>query len=382
LVISAGKAAAAMARVAEAHWPEDAPLSGIAITRYGHSAPTSKIRVVEAGHPLPDESGQETTREILALTSELGHDDLLLCLLSGGGSALMTAPAPGLNLDEKRHVTDALLRSGASISEINCVRKHLSAIKGGRLAEAAAPARVVTLIVSDVASDNPAVIASGPTLPDPNTLADARAVIDKYKIDVPPPVTAHLFDSDGETPKPGDPVFADGITALVATADAALEAAAVAASNAGYKPLILGGALEGDATTIAQQHAAMVVEARQKKEPIAILSGGELTVTVNGTGHGGPNQEYLLALALELGLKNGVFALACDTDGIDGSEDNAGAQITPDTLVRAQQAGLDPAAHLRDNDSYEFFRTLDDLIMTGPTLTNVNDFRVILVADD
>jgi hydroxypyruvate reductase len=379
LVIGAGKAAAAMAKVVENHWPNGSPLSGIAITRYGHGVHTSTIRVIEAGHPLPDEPGEQITRAVIALTSELKHDDMLLCLLSGGGSALMAAPAPGISLNEKRQVTDDLLRSGATIAEINCVRKHLSAVKGGQLAGVAAPARVVNLMVSDVASNDPTVIASGPTVPDPTTLAEARSIIEKYRINVPPPITAHLLDADRETPKPGDPVFASSTTTVIATARDALKAAEKVARDAGYTPLILGGALEGDATTIARQHSDQVREGRQQEGPIAIISGGELTVTITGQGHGGPNQEYLLALALSLGPEGGVYALACDTDGIDGSEDNAGARITPDTLIRAQRQNLNPEAYLRENNSYEFFRLLGDLIVTGPTRTNVNDFRVILV---
>ena len=378
-VVATGKAAAAMARVAEDRWPEGAPLSGIAITRYGHGVITSTLKVIEAGHPLPDDNGTEATREILTECSKLGCDDLLLCLLSGGGSALMAAPAPGITLGDKRDITKALLRSGATIAEMNCVRKHLSAIKGGRLAVVAAPAQTVTLMVSDVAGDDPAVIASGPTVPDPTTHAEARSIIDRYQIKLPAPIAAHLDDAARETPKPGDPMFAGNIATVVATADTALDTAARAAQQAGFHVLNLGGAVEGDATAIAHAHAALVKDAQLTGNATAIMSGGELTVTVSGNGRGGPNQEYLLALAMALGLQNGVSALACDTDGIDGSEDNAGAVITPDSLIRAQQMGLDPATHLRDNNSYEFFEALGDLIVTGPTRTNVNDFRVILV---
>jgi glycerate 2-kinase len=379
LVIGAGKAAAAMALEVEAHWPADAPLDGLVITRYGHGAPTTHIQVVEAEHPLPDASGEEAARRIRDIASSAGPDDLVLCLLSGGGSSLMAMPAPGLNRDHKRAVTRSLMRAGATIAEINCVRKHLSAIKGGHLAEAAAPACLVTLMISDVTQDDPSVIASGPTVPDPTTVEDAQTILTKYQVDLPAPVAAHLITKEAETPKPSDVIFAKTTAVVIANADDALAAAADVVQQAGFQPQILGGHLEGDAATIARHHAALITEARRTEAPTAILSGGELTVTLSGEGRGGPNQEYLLALALALGPEDGTFALACDTDGIDGSEDNAGAWITPNTLLRAHQKGLDAAALLRDNNSYEFFRQLGDIVMTGPTRTNVNDFRVILV---
>lgn len=378
-VVAAGKAAAAMARTLEAHWPEHAPLDGVAITRHGHGVQTARIRVVEAGHPVPDTEGERAAGSALEHAGSLGPDDMLLCLLSGGGSAVMAAPATGLTLGDKQDLTTALLRSGASIGEINCVRKHLSAIKGGRLTKAAAPARVVTLIISDVTGDDPTVIASGPTVPDPTTTADARAVLRKYNIDSPPRIASVLDSDSAETPKPGDEVFRNSATTIIANADDALAAAVRAVSDAGYRAIVLGGHLDGEARTIGREHAAMALGHLDAGDKVAILSGGELTVSVAGDGRGGPNQHYLLALALALGEQPGIHALACDTDGIDGSEDNAGAWIGPGTLARARHKGLDAEALLRDNNSHKFFRETGNLIITGPTRTNVNDFRIILV---
>ena len=381
LVIGAGKAAATMARAVETHW--HGPLEGLVVTRYGHAVPCETIEVVEAAHPVPDEAGRAAAERILGMVQGLSEDDLVICLISGGGSALLALPAPGLTLAHKQDVNRALLRSGADIIQMNCVRKHLSAIKGGRLAAAAAPAKVVTLIVSDVPGDDPASIASGPTVPDPTSFADARAILESFGIDPPGPVRAHLAAAAEETPKPGDPRLARIETRLIARPQASLEAAAAHARTAGIAPVILGDAIEGEAREVARVMAGIARQAARHGQPAAapcvLLSGGETTVTVTGRGRGGRNAEFLLALAIALEGAPGTFALACDTDGIDGSEDNAGASIAPDTLLRAQAAGLDPRLLLADNDGYGFFARLGDLVMTGPTLTNVNDFRAILV---
>lgn len=383
VVVGAGKAAAAMARTLEAHWP--GPLEGLVVTRYGHGLPTRHIAVVEAAHPDPDVAGQRAASRILAMVQGLTADDLLLCLISGGGSALLALPAPGLTLADKQAVNRALLRCGAAIGEINCVRKHLSAIKGGRLAAAAAPAPVLALLISDVPGDDPSVIASGPTVADPTTFADAAAVIAKYGIDVPAAVRRHLGAGQDETPKPGDPRLALSRVAIIATAAEALTAAAALARDASVTPISLGGAIEGEARDVAADHAAIVRRIRREGQPApppcVLLSGGETTVTVRGKGRGGRNTEFLLALALALDGAAGVFALAADTDGIDGIEDNAGAVLRPDTLARAAARGIDAAAALADNDSYSFFAALGDLVVTGPTRTNVNDFRAIIIGD-
>lgn len=373
VVVGAGKAAASMARAVEEHWPW--PLSGLVVTRYGHGVPCRFIEVVEAAHPVPDAAGRKAAQRILEMVSGLSDADRVLCLISGGGSALLSLPAPGLTLEDKQVVGARLLASGATISEINCVRKHLSAVKGGRLAAAAYPAPVTTLAISDVPGDDPAVIASGPTVADPTTLSDARAVLEKYAIDPPGSVSAHL-NGDGETPKPGDKRLAMADFDLVATPARSLEAAAARARNAGYEPVMLGDAIEGEAREVARDHAR---RALQRPGPAVLISGGETTVTHDGGGRGGRNAEYLLSLALALDGAPGVWAIACDTDGIDGSEDNAGGLIRPDTLARAARLGLDPAAMLDDHDSYGFFEALGDLVVTGPTLTNVNDFRAIMI---
>lgn len=381
LVVGAGKGAAAMAAAVESVW--DGPLSGLVVTRYGHGLPTRAIEVVEAAHPNPDEASEQAARRILAQAAELGSDDLLLCLISGGGSALMALPAPGLTLADKKAVTRELLRCGAAIDEINSVRKHLSAIKGGRLAAAAAPARVVTLMVSDVPGDDPAVIASGPTVPDPTTFADARAVIEKYGIPLPEAVRRHLDAAEAESVKPGDARLARAEAHLVATPQDALEAAAAAARALGLTPLILGNAIEGESREVARVMAGMARQAAQHGQPLpapcVLLSGGETTVTVRGHGRGGRNAEFLLALGVALDGHAQVWGIACDTDGIDGTEDNAGALLTPDTLARAAGLGVDAKARLADNDGYGFFQSLNDLVITGPTRTNVNDFRAVLI---
>ncbi len=381
LVIGAGKAAATMAQAVEANW--NGPLEGLVVTRYGHAVPCRTIEVVEAAHPVPDEAGRAAAERMLAMVQGLTDDDLVICLISGGGSALLTLPAPGLTLADKQEVNRALLRSGADITQMNCVRKHLSAIKGGRLAAAAAPARVVTLIVSDVPGDDPAAIASGPTVADPTRFADARAILERHGIEAPGPVRAHLEAEAEETPKPGDARLARAETRLIARPQASLEAAAARADAAGITPVILGDAIEGEAREVARVMAAIARQVAHHGQPApapcVLLSGGETTVTVTGKGRGGRNAEFLLALAIALDGAPGIFALACDTDGIDGSEDNAGARIAPDTLARARAAGLDARLLLADNDGYGFFAGLGDLIVTGPTLTNVNDFRAILV---
>jgi len=382
IVVGAGKAAASMARAVEQHY--DADVSGLVITRYDHALPgqTGGIEVLEASHPVPDAAGRDAARRILDMVMGLGPDDLVLCLISGGGSALLSLPLPGIDLEDKRQLNAALLKSGATISEMNCVRKHLSAIKGGRLAVAAYPARVLTLAISDVPGDDPAVIASGPTVADPTTVADARAVLDKYGIDPGDRIAAILRDECSETPKPGDGRLRACETILVATPQMALEAAAAVAREAGVRPVILGDSIEGEAREVAIAFAGIarqaVVHGQPAGAPCVLLSGGETTVSVRGSGRGGRNAEFQLALALALGGLGGVSAIACDTDGIDGSEDNAGCVISPDTLDRARALGLDAAGALADNDAYGFFEALDDLVMTGPTLTNVNDFRAIL----
>ena len=380
VVVGAGKAAAAMARAVEDNW--EGALDGVVVTRYGHAVPTDRIEIMEAAHPVPDEAGGRAAARILEAVEGLGPDDLVLCLMSGGGSALLSLPAAGLTLEDKQEVNRLLLKSGADITEMNCVRKHLSAIKGGRLAAAAAPARIVTLAISDVPGDDPAVIGSGPTVADATSFAEARAILEKYGVAPPDAVAAHLAAAAIETPKPGDPRLAAAETILIATPQASLEAAAEAAAKAGVAPVIWGDAIEGEAREVARTMAADAIQAARDGKPAppaVFLSGGETTVTVQGQGRGGRNAEFLLALAVALDGAARIHALAADTDGIDGTEDNAGAVVASDTLTRAQALGLDAAAMLDDNDGYGFFEALGDLVMTGPTLTNVNDFRAILV---
>ena len=383
IVIGAGKASAAMARAVETNW--QGALGGLVVTRYGHHVACDRIEVVEASHPVPDAAGQQAAARILDMVQDLSEDDLVLCLISGGGSALLSLPAPGVSLDQKQAVNKALLRSGANIHEMNCVRKHLSAVKGGRLAAAAWPARVVTLMISDVPGDDPSVIASGPTVPDPTTCGDAVEILRRYKIDVTEPLLAHLASTDAETPKPGDPHLARSEIRMIATPQASLEAAAEAARAAGVAPLILGDSLEGEAREVAIVHGGIARQVARHGQPIAppavLLSGGETTVTVRGQGRGGRNAEFLLSLAVDLAGQRGIHAVACDTDGIDGTEDNAGAYLAPDSLARAQALGVDAKARLADNDGYGFFDALGDLIKSGPTLTNVNDFRAILITE-
>jgi hydroxypyruvate reductase len=382
VVVGAGKAAAAMAAAVEARWPDPA-MQGLVITRYGHGVPCRRIEVVEAGHPVPDEAGAAAAQRILALVSGLSEDDLVLCLMSGGGSSLLSAPADGITLAHKRAINQALLKSGAAIGEMNCVRKHLSAIKGGRLALACAPARVFTLVLSDVPGDDPAVVASGPTLADPTTAAQALAVLQRYSIDVPQAVLDHLRQPQHETPKLGDPRLARTEARVIATAQDALQAAARHAQSMGLAAHVLSDDIEGEAREVAKVHAAIARHVARRGEPFrrpcVLLSGGETTVTVRGSGRGGRNAEFLLSLALEIQGAPGVWALACDTDGIDGSEDNAGAWFGPDVLQKAAAAGLGGKAMLDHNDGHGFFSRLDQLVVTGPTRTNVNDFRAVLL---
>ena len=381
IVVGAGKAAAKMARTVEDNW--QGALEGLVVTRYGHTVECDRIEVVEAAHPVPDAAGEAGAKRIIELVSSAEEEDLVLCLISGGASALLSLPGDGLTLRDKQNVNRDLLRSGASISEINCVRKHLSAIKGGRLATSAAPARILTLAISDVPGDDPAVIGSGPTVPDATTYADARGVFDKYKITPPESVVRCLLTSADETPKPGDSRLQNSECVLIATPQMSLDAASAIAAKHGITPVVLGDAIEGEAREVAIVMAGIARQMARRGQPAlapsVLLSGGETTVTVRGTGRGGRNTEFLLALAVALEGEPGVWGLAVDTDGIDGTEDNAGAIVTPDTLVDAEKAGLDPKNMLTDNDGYSFFQTLDQLIKTGPTLTNVNDFRAILV---
>ncbi|MEN0041051.1 MAG: glycerate kinase [Pseudomonadota bacterium] len=379
LVIAAGKAAASMAAATENVWPADAPLSGIALTRYDHGEPCTRVEVLEAAHPVPDDSGFHAAQRILNDVAELGEDDLLLCLISGGGSSLLAAPADGITLEEKKALNKALLMSGAPIGEMNAVRKHVSAIKGGRLAQQAHPARVVTLAVSDVPHDDPSTIASGPTVPDPTTLADARAIVARYGMELAPSINKRLSESAAETPKPNDPIFAKTGLHMIATPGVVLEKTVADMGHSWGTIVSLGADLEGEARDMGRAHAIMAITARG---PSTIVSGGESTVTVErgaACGRGGRNCEYLLALAIALDGAPGIWAIAADTDGIDGSEDNAGAIVTPDTLARAQALGMAPQAMLNTHDAYTFFERLGDLVITGPTRTNVNDFRAIYI---
>jgi hydroxypyruvate reductase len=384
VIVGAGKAAAAMARAVEDHWRGDPErVSGIVVTRYGHGLPTRRIEVVEASHPAPDAAGQRAAARLLQAVAGLTADDLVLVLLSGGGSALLAAPMAGITLDEKRAVTRALLACGAGIGEINCVRKHLSALKGGRLALAAAPARVLTLAISDVPGDELSTIASGPTVPDPTTCADALEIVGRYGITLPAGAREALLSGTAETPKPGNPGFARCESHIIATAQGSLAAAAELARKRGLTPLVLGDAIEGEAREAARVLGGVALSCAAHGVPLAapcvLLSGGETTVTVRGVGRGGRNAEFLLGLALALGGDRRISAIACDTDGIDGSEDNAGAMVLPDTPVRAIAAGIDLRARLTENDAYGVFAALGDLVVTGPTRTNVNDFRAILI---
>ena len=393
LVLGAGKAGGAMAAAVDALWPTQAPISGLVVTRYAHVPPAYKavlqknagrIEVVEAAHPVPDEAGQRAAERIVQLTQGLTADDLVLCLISGGGSALLSMPAPGLTLADKQAINKALLKSGAAIDEMNCVRKHLSAIKGGRLAAMCAPARVVTLLISDVPGDAPEVIASGPTVADASTCAEALAICRRYGLELPAAARAGLQSGAFETPKPGDAAFAGHQVHIIATPWQSLQAAAEVARNAGIEAHILSDEMEGESREVGKVHAALARAVARRGQPFArpcvILSGGETTVTVkNRSGRGGRATEFLLGCAIALQGEPGVHVLAADTDGIDGIEDNAGAIVTPSTLARALAQGMKAAEFLHRNDAYNFFKPLGDLVTPGPTFTNVNDFRAVLI---
>lgn len=394
VVIGAGKAGGAMAHAVEQLWPQDSPMQGIVITRYNHEPPrpadmSDRIDVVHAAHPVPDAAGLAAAQRILSSVQGLTADDLVLCLISGGGSSLLTLPCEGLSFTDKQRINQDLLRSGANIAEMNCVRKHLSAIKGGRLAAACHPAQVVTLLISDVPGDDPAIIASGPTVPDPSTCADALAVLARYGIALPPTTHAALENGSLETPKPSEALFKSHQVHTIATPQASLEAAAAKALELGITPYILGDDIEGESREVAKVHAAIARSCAARGQPFqvpcVILSGGETTVTVHAKpegaprGRGGRAGEFCLSLAQSLQGAATIYALAADTDGIDGLETNAGAFVTPSTLARAAAAGLSAQKHLDANDSYGFFEGLGDLFVTGPTHTNVNDFRAILV---
>ena len=380
IIIGAGKASGAMAKAVEDSW--DGPLEGLVVTRYGYRVPTTRLEVVEAAHPVPDAAGREAAKRIFDLVQGLTKDDLVLCLISGGGSALLALPPEGLTLEDKQAMNKALLKSGATISEMNTVRKHLSAIKGGRLAAAASPAKVVALMISDVPGDDPSIIASGPTVVDPSTNADALGIIEKYSIEIPKAVRERLRNAD-ETPKPGDYRLAFVENIMIATPQASLDAAAEVARRAGVTPVILGDSIEGESRDVALVHAGIARQCAMRGQPEAppcvLISGGETTITLKGKGKGGRNTEFLLALAIALNGMEGIYAVAGDTDGVDGSEDNAGALIDPTTLARAAKAGINAKAMLADNDPWNFFNKIGDLLVTGPTLTNVNDFRAVLI---
>ena len=386
LVVGAGKAAASMAAAVEAHWPADARLEGVVITRYGHGMTTRRIRVVEAGHPVPDEAGEAAAHEILAGARSLAPDDFLLALVSGGGSSLLSLPVEGISMADLKAVTRELLRCGAPIQDMNTVRKHLSAIQGGRLA-AACRAQVLALVISDVTGDDPTHIGSGPCTPDPTTYADAAAILERFGVTPPDSIAAHLArgaaGAIAETPKPGDQAFTRVENRVIATAHQSLVAAAAYVQARGVTPMVLGDSVTGESSEVAKVYAALVRQIRTHshpmKPPVALISGGETTVTVRGNGRGGRCTEFLLSLAIELEGLERVHALAGDTDGIDGSEDNAGAMLMPDALARAASLGIEAKKLLAVNDGYGFFSALGDLVVTGPTRTNVNDYRIIIV---
>lgn len=381
IVIGAGKASAAMARALEDNW--SGPLEGLVVTRYGYEVPCQRIEIVQAAHPVPDLAGLLATQRIRALVSGLTADDLVIALMSGGGSSLLVAPAQGLTLQDKQAVNAALLACGATISEMNCVRRHLSAIKGGRLAAACYPAQLCTLLISDVPGDSPMDIASGPTVADPTCCADALAIVNRYQVALPQAMRALLQSGAGETIKPGDVRLQNSSVRIITAPQMALQAAAQVASTAGFTPYILGDSLEGESRDVAKVLGGMVrqmlLHGQPFKTPCVLLSGGETTVTLRGQGRGGRNVEFLLALALSLGGTAGVYALAGDTDGVDGAEEIAGAILTPDTIGRAWALGMNPRSYLDNNDAHRFFQALGDSVVTGPTLTNVNDFRAIVV---
>lgn len=381
VVFGAGKASAVMAKVLEDHLPYN--IEGLVITRYDYQVPCKKIEIVQAGHPIPDKNGMRAASRMLRLASDLNETDTVIFLLSGGGSSLLSLPASGISFEDKQTITNELLKSGATIHEINTVRKHLSAIKGGRLAVACAPAKLVTLAISDVAGDDLEIIASGPTVADSSTFRDAEKVLEKYKINSPMAVIEFLKKGNDETPKPGDSRLKNLEYHLIATPKQSLEAAAKATQKAGMNPIILSDRIEGESREVAKEHAILAKEIQKNAQPVSkpvvLLSGGETCVSVQGSGKGGPNSEYMLSLLLELKGQSGIWAISCDTDGIDGTEENAGAFISPESFFKSKTLGLDPSFFLSRNDSFNFFSELGNLVFTGPTFTNVNDFRAILV---
>lgn len=383
VVLGAGKASAAMARAIETAWP-DTELSGLVVTRYGYEVACDHVEIVLAAHPVPDQAGREAAGRILEMAERATEDDLVIALMSGGGSALLTAPAEGITFEEKQEVNRQLLRCGADIGEMNTLRKHISAIKGGRLAAAAHPARVLSILISDVPGDDPAVIGSGPTVPDPTTFADALAVVEKYALELPESVIRHLNEAASETPKPGDTLFDGNEVIFAAKPDKSIEAAAEVARQAGYGVVDLGDRVEGEARDVGREHARLALACKAgggpQAAPCVILSGGETTVTMTGNGRGGRNTEYLLGVAEALDSAEGIYAVACDTDGVDGSEDNAGAFVDPTTVARALATGLSVTDALKNNDAYTLFYNTGDLLETGPTYTNVNDFRAVVIA--
>lgn len=378
IVIGAGKASAMMAKAVEQAWPE-VEMEGLVVTRYGYGVATEKIKIIEAAHPVPDEAGHQACREIMELVNDLTEDDLVIALVSGGGSSLLSLPAPCLSYDEKRDINRHLLNCGAPIRDMNCLRKHISGVKGGRLAVAAAPAKVLTLLISDVPGDDPFVIASGPTLPDPTTLVQALDVVDKYDVPISGTVRAWLSDPANETPKANHPAFAKNETRIIARCQDALEAAAQRAKVENITPVMLGDDIEGEARQVGKSHVELAFDYIGKGGHV-LLSGGETTVTIKGNGgKGGRNTEYLLAAMIAANGEKSIYGIACDTDGIDGSEDNAGAFFSPDTIAKAKALGLNPVEFLNNNDAYSFFEAVGGLVVTGPTFTNVNDFRALLV---
>jgi glycerate 2-kinase len=383
VVIGAGKASAAMARAVEDNWRGD--LSGVVVTRYGYSVPCQRIDIIEAAHPVPDAASVAASERILAAVRDLRPEDLVLCLISGGASALLVRPLPGLTLEDKQAVNRALLKSGATIREMNCVRRHLSGIKGGRLGAACHPAKLITLLISDVPGDNPVDIGSGPTVADPTTCADALAILRRYAIEVSMQVREILESGSGETPKPGDARLQGAQTRIIATPQMALEAAAEVANRAGVAAMILSDSIEGEAREVGKVMAAIARQVVTHAEPCAapcvLLSGGETTVTVHGDGRGGRNVEFLLALGIALDRQRGIYAIAGDTDGVDGTEEVAGAHLAPDSLARALAKGINARNSLANNDGHSFFEAIGDAVITGPTLTNVNDFRAIFITD-
>ncbi|MEE3000358.1 MAG: glycerate kinase [Pseudomonadota bacterium] len=378
VVVGAGKAAAAMASAAEKHYSQD--LKGIVVTQYGYAIKCQNIEVFEADHPIPDLQGKKAALRMLENVSNLNSDDMVLCLISGGSSALLSLPSDGISLRDKQRTSELLIRSGATIHEINTVRKHLSKIKGGRLAKACLPARVITLLISDVTDNDVSVIGSGPTVPDPSTYEEALSIVKKFDLRLPASVLRKLNEKQDESPKPGDKIFVDNKVEIIASSKNALEGAADFAENMGVKPIIISDRIEGEAIKVAKEMAEKIVSGNHPK-PCVLLSGGELTVRVKGSGKGGPNTEFLLSLALELDGARGIHAIACDTDGIDGCGYNAGATISPNTLSHAKLLGLDARQSLLDNDAFNFFKAINSLVITGPTYTNVNDFRAVMISN-